>query len=90
MAWSIHLALRLQHSGNVRIDNAIGNTGEVYIPIPASKSGSGKINIIIQDRFTEIDAVTSADRIIKTGEPVTVMGVESEGVLIVVPKENDL
>lgn len=88
VAWSIHIALKLQQSGNIKIDNAIGAIGEVYIPIPPLKSGKGKINVIIQERYTEIDAVTSIERTIKTGEAVTVMGVESEGVLMVVPKDN--
>lgn len=88
VAWSIRAALRLQQSGNIIIDNAVGNTGEVYIPIPPLKSGIGKINIIIQDRLSEVNAVTNIERTIKTGEKITVMGVESEGVLLVVPKNN--
>jgi membrane protein implicated in regulation of membrane protease activity len=85
VAWSLRSVLRLQQSGNIVLNNAIGVTGEVYIPIPPIKSGAGKISIIIQDRLSEINAVTDAERTLKTGEKVTVMKVESEGVLLVVP-----
>ena len=79
------MVLRLQQSGNIVLDNAIGVTGEVYIPIPPLKSGVGKVNIVIQDRLSEVNAVTDAERTIKTGEKITVINVEPEGVLLVIP-----
>ena len=88
VAWSIRAALRLQQSGNIIIDNAIGKQCEVYLPIPKSKGGFGKVNVIVQDRLCEFDAVTVAYRQLKTGEKVTVTGVESEGVLLVMPQDN--
>lgn len=88
VAWSLRWALRMQQSGNIIIDNAVGNTGEVYIPIPPLKSGLGKVNVLVQDRLCELSAVTSSERQLKTGEKITVMGVESEGVLLVVPNDN--
>ncbi len=87
VAWSIRAALRMQQSGNVILENAVGKAGEVYIPIPASNSGSGKVNVIVQDRLCEFDAVTDAERELKTGENITVTGVAAEGVLLVVPKD---
>jgi len=87
VAWTIRFVLRMQQSGNIDLQNAIGVQGEVYIPIPPMKSGTGKVNVIIQDRLTEVDAVTDAERTLRTGEKITVMGVESEGVLLVVPAE---
>jgi membrane protein implicated in regulation of membrane protease activity len=86
VAWSIRLALSLQQNGNIFIENAVGNTGEVYIPIPASKKGTGKISVLVQDRLSEFDAVTEEDRELKTGEEITVMGVSPQGVLVVAPK----
>ena len=85
VAWSLRAVLRMQQSGNIVLHNAIGLQGEVYIPIPPVKSGIGKVNIVIQDRFTEVNAVTDAERTIRTGEKITVIGVESEGVLLVTP-----
>lgn len=87
VAWSVRAAMRLQHNGTINLKNAIGNNGEVYIPIPPSKSGLGKVNVIVQERLCELSAVTSAERMLKTGEKITVMGIEKEGVLLVVPKD---
>ncbi|MDR3317965.1 MAG: hypothetical protein LBS99_00825, partial [Clostridiales bacterium] len=33
--------MKLQEQGNISLNNAIGHTGKVYIPIPASRSGIG-------------------------------------------------
>ena len=38
---------RLQTSGNVDIHNAIGKSGSVYMNIPASRAGTGKVNIVV-------------------------------------------
>lgn len=83
VAWSIHFMLRMQHSGNVKLENAIGKEGQVYLTIP--ENGVGKVNVIIQDRLCEINATTRAGRDIKTGEKITVMGVVSDGLLLVAP-----
>lgn len=85
VAWSLRAVMRLQQSGNIVLDNAIGLTGEVYIPIPPLKSGVGKVNIVIQDRLSEVNAVTDTEHTIKTGEKITVINIEPEGVLLVVP-----
>lgn len=88
VAWTLRAALRLQQSGNIIPDNAIGREGEVYIPIPAAKAGKGKVSVIVQERLCEFDAVTEAQRVLKTGESIIVTGVKTEGELIVEPKDN--
>lgn len=87
VAWTARAALRLQQSGNVEINNAIGLVGEVYIPIPASKSGVGKITLLVQERLCEFEAMTANHRTLKTGESVTVMGVKDQSILLVVPND---
>ena len=77
------ISLKLQDSGNLNINNAIGKTGKVYIPIPAKKSGSGQITILIQERLVELYAVTNDDRILKTGEFVTVSELIDEQTVLV-------
>lgn len=88
VAWTLRAALRLQQSGNVVPENAIGREGAVYLPIPAAKAGKGKVSVIVQERLCEFDAVTDAQRILKTGESIIVTGVKTEGELIVEPKDN--
>ncbi|MBP7174605.1 MAG: hypothetical protein KBA53_00110 [Thermoclostridium sp.] len=85
VAWIIRAFVRMQQSGNVRMENAVGKEGDVYLTIPVN--GHGKVNVIVQDRLCEMDAVSKADRPIKTGEKITVLAIASEGVLLVAPKE---
>jgi len=84
VAWIIRAFVRMQQSGNVRMENAVGKDGEVYLTVP--ENGHGKVNVIVQDRLCEMEAVTKAGRAIKTGEKITVLGIASEGVLLVAPK----
>jgi len=86
VAWIIGVFLRMQQSGNVRLENAVGADGEVYLTIP--HEGMGKVNVIVQERLCEFNAVTEAGRALKTGEKITVVGVASEGVLLVKPKSS--
>lgn len=84
VAWLIRAFVRMQQSGNIKLVNAVGKEGDVYLTIPAE--GRGKVNVIIQDKLCEVDAVTKAGRAIKTGEKIIVTGVFSEDTLLVAPK----
>lgn len=81
----IKYALRLQENGNIAAKNAVAHTATVYIPIPAARSGCGKVTMNLQERFVEMDALTDCDRVLKTGETVQVVGVTDEGRLVVRP-----
>jgi membrane protein implicated in regulation of membrane protease activity len=83
VAWSVATILRMQSSGNIRRENAVGKDGEVYLTIP--DNGIGKVNVLVQDRLCEMNATTRAGRDIKTGEKITVIGVVSDGLLLVTP-----
>ena len=83
MAFLIKLILRLQSSGNIQLSNAIGKVGQVYLTIPANGTGSGKVNIIIQETFTEVQAITRDTSAIKTGETVRVVSTDELGMFVV-------
>ncbi|MCR5681533.1 MAG: hypothetical protein K6G29_03700 [Clostridiales bacterium] len=89
IAFVMKLAMKLQQNGNLDIGYAIGKVGTVYIPIPASMKGSGKINLTIQERFIEIDAKTRADRKLTTGESVKIVATDPTGLVIVEPLESE-
>lgn len=80
--------LRMRHNGTMKLSNAVGSIGEVYITIPANSTGSGKINVILQSQLSELTAVTTADRALKYGEKVRVTGTIGENTLIVEPIDN--
>lgn len=85
IAYIMKLSSKLQSSGNINLGYAIGKVGTVYIPIPPSMSGSGKVNLTIQERFIEVDAMTTTDRKLATGESVRVVSTDETGMLVVEP-----
>lgn len=73
---------RLAESGTLNLKNAIGKTGEVYIPIPAKQNGIGKVHITIQGAIRELDAMTTG-KSISTGKMVEVDSISSNNILVV-------
>lgn len=85
MAYLMRAVYKLQSSGNIDVENCIGKIGEVYIPIPASGNGSGKVNLTVQEKFSEFSAITTSGDQLKTGAFVRVVAVGPSGVLVVEP-----
>ncbi|MBQ2715372.1 MAG: NfeD family protein [Clostridia bacterium] len=85
MAYLMRAIYRLQSSGNIDIENCVGKIGEVYIPIPSTGNGSGKINLTVQEKFSEFTAITTSGEQLKTGAFVRVVAVSESGVLVVEP-----
>jgi len=82
MATLFYLMSRLTESGNTKMENAIGKTASVYLRIPASKSGVGKVQINVQGLKT-LDAMTENPEDIKSGSLVKVIGIEAGDILLV-------
>ena len=66
---------RLNQDQTLRVQRALGRTGTVYIPIPAQKASSGKIQLALQNRIVEYEAITSGDEKLPTGAKVRVIAV---------------
>jgi membrane protein implicated in regulation of membrane protease activity len=71
----MQLMLRLKHDGTVKIERSVGKRGTVYIPIPGGNSGSGKVQLRMQDRIMEYKAMTGGSERLATGTPVEVVDV---------------
>lgn len=65
---------RLRADGTIRIKNAIGRTGTVYLRVPSNKSGPGKVTVSLQNRTVEFEAYTAADEL-PTGTPIRVVAI---------------
>jgi len=65
-------SMKLQHSGNMDIRNAVGRTGQVYLTVPGNGSGVGKVNVTFQEQLTELSAITWESEPIPTGAYVPV------------------
>ena len=67
----------------MKIKNAIGVVGEVYLPIGAKRSKMGKIQIKVQGSLRELEAITDAEVELSTTTLIKVIGVVSSELLLV-------
>lgn len=74
---------RLAEDGTLRIKNALGAIGEVYLPIGANRSKTGKVQIIVQGALRELEALTDEDKTLATGTVVKVIEIVSAELLLV-------
>ena len=79
----IQLSSKLTQNGNFNVNNLLGESGTVYIPIPPKGQGTGKINISCGERFLEFDAVYEGDNTIATGCAVRVVDIIAGSTLVV-------
>ena len=75
---------KLTEEGTLNLNNAIGKSGDVYLPVPAQRKGMGKVQIQVQGLQT-LDAVTDNNEDIPTGALVDVVDVLNDQILIVKP-----
>jgi hypothetical protein len=75
MYWLMLQISRLASSGNERIVNAVGRHATVYVPIPAGGRGAGKVQLSMQNRIVEFQAVSQEADVLRTGETVEVIEV---------------
>lgn len=87
IALILRAALRLQNDGTVELRNAIGCAGTVYLTIPANREEQGKVNVLVQERLGEFDAVTDENEAIPTGTEVLVTAVSGKTTLVVCRKQ---
>ena len=89
MAKIMQMLLGLQEDGTLKVNNALGQIGQVYIRIPAEEKGMGKVNVTVQERLCEFDAVTEKGENIKTGEMVYITDIRAGNVLVVEKVEDE-
>ncbi|MBR4985950.1 MAG: NfeD family protein [Proteobacteria bacterium] len=82
-AYLMRAMLRLESSGNVNTKKAIGKEGEVYLMIPPHEEGKGKVNIELNGKLCEYDAVSLDPMPIKYGTQVRVVDVLEDDVMVV-------
>jgi len=86
----IQLALKMQDSGNLNLKNALSKVAEVYITIPPSRSYIGKVTMLLQVRFVELDVVTDSASEIRPRTKVEVVSITDKGRLVVRPIAGDI
>ncbi|MEM1119375.1 MAG: hypothetical protein AAGJ18_02950 [Bacteroidota bacterium] len=85
VGYLLYMFSRLSEDGNVEIEDAMFNTGKVYLTIPAKEGGQGKIHITIGNSFREVNAVTKSLEPLPTGSPIRVVDIIDDNLLLVEP-----
>lgn len=75
--------MKIAGNSAVGAEACVGMTANVYLRIPASRSGKGKIQASIKGALREYDAVTDDEADIHTGCQVKVLGLVNEDTLLV-------
>ncbi len=83
MATLFYLMSRLAESGTLKMKNAVGKLGEVYLVIPANRGGLGKVQLNVQGSLRTLDAITDDMENIPTSSIIQVIDVIDEQILLV-------
>ena len=72
---------KMKQDNTMEIKSAIGKTAKVYLTIPASRSGTGKVHINFDGTLRELEAVS--DEEIKTDSIIEVSDILDNSILVV-------
>lgn len=74
---------RLAQDSTLKIKNAIGTVGEVYLPIGPNRSKMGKVQVSVQGALRELEALTDENKTLPTGTVVKVIDIVSAELVLV-------
>lgn len=77
-AWLTRLMYRMESRGNLRLDDAVGRIGTVYLTVPGNNTGRGLVQFPLQGRTVELSAYTREGDTLATGSAVLVISVDPE------------
>lgn len=83
MATLMYFMAKANADGTLKIDNAIGATGQVYLTIEKKRKGIGQVQIKVQGSLRTLDALTDDEEDIPTGNMITVKSVVNKSILVV-------
>jgi hypothetical protein len=83
MAGMFYVLMKAQYDGTMKIEKAVGHTGEVYLTIQSKRGGLGKVQIKVSGAIRTLDALTDDDSDIQTGKIVKVSNIVNENILLV-------
>ncbi|HEU0054664.1 MAG TPA: hypothetical protein VFQ39_15870 [Longimicrobium sp.] len=83
VAAAMRAVMRMESDGSVRLHRAVGETGSVYLSIPAGRAAPGKVHLTLQGRTVECRALS--ETALPTGSSVLVVDVVGPDLVEVVP-----
>ena len=82
MAFMMRGIMRLRSSGNIDNSKAVGCIADVYLTIPSKGNGMGKINLVLEERFVELNAIQEGSTPILTGSKVKVVHILGDTLVV--------
>lgn len=79
----VKLFLRLAEDNSFRMEQTLNKTAEVYLTIPANRTGKGKILVSVGGSLHELDAITNEEEPIGSQATVKIVKIENNNILIV-------
>ena len=73
----------LREEGNINYENAIGQVGSVYVPIPPNREGLGQIEVKVQSRISTVRAISDHPERLENRVAVRVMELVDDRTLLV-------
>ena len=73
--WIVRTMGRMSEDATQRIRHALGQEGTVYVPNAGAKAQAGKVQIKLQNRLVEYEAVTNNPQRLATGTKIRVTGI---------------
>jgi membrane protein implicated in regulation of membrane protease activity len=86
MATMMYFIMKTNVSGTLKMKNALGQVGEVYLGLQAKRGNIGKVQIKVQGSLRTLDALTDDDEDIPTGKVITVSNIINDNILLVTSK----
>lgn len=80
--WLMRKMGQMGEDPTVRVQRAVGLEGSVYVPIPAGKQQAGKVQVKLQGRLMELEAVTAGNERLPTGTKVRVVAMEGTNLVV--------
>ena len=74
---------RFEKNGAFNIKECVGHTVDVYLTIPAKRSGSGKVQVSFYGSVQELAALTDSDSPIRSGAKVRIIEIVDGGTVLV-------
>jgi hypothetical protein len=73
---------KLAEDNTFKIKEILNQTAQVYLTVPANKSGKGKIQVSVRGSVKEVDAITDGEKV-ESGTLVKITGLQNDQIAIV-------
>ncbi|MEQ9166412.1 MAG: hypothetical protein RLO12_09140 [Fulvivirga sp.] len=83
MGFIFYYLSKANESGTLKMKNAIGVVGEVYMEVKANRGNIGKVQVKVQNSLRTLEAITDDEIDLKPGKVITVMNIANDNLLII-------